>query len=309
MNTNNSAYEMRVDSMSTDNKRTMSRELRRQRSEEISKAIRYIILTVGAFIMIYPILWLIGGTFKDNSEIFTSISFIPSHIDFKAYADGWHTRTQYNFGKYYLNTFMYVIPKIFFTVASSTLVAYGFARFEFPFKKILFALFMSTLFLPQVVIRIPLYLMWKKFGLLDTYIPLIATSVFANEPFFVFMIIQFLRSTPTYLDEAATLDGCNSFQRLIFIILPVLKPTIVSCLIFQFIWSFNDFLGPLIYITSLAKYPVSLALKMSVDTSSGVVAWNQILAMSFIALLPAIILYFVAQKYFTEGIAASGVKG
>ena len=129
---------------------------------------------------------------------------------------------------------------------------------------------MATMFLPAVVTRIPLYLLWKNLGLLDTYVPLIAPTIFANEPFFVFMLIQFLRSIPTYLDEAATVDGCNSFEILIRILLPALKPAIVSCTIFQFIWSFNDFLGPLIYVTSLSKYPVALALKMSIDQSSGI---------------------------------------
>lgn len=282
---------------------------RRKRKLMLNMAIRYLLLSLVSIIMIYPILWLIGASFKTNNEIFTSLGFIPSKIDFTAYIEGWQTKTPYTFATFFKNTFSFVIPKIIFCVSSSTIVAYGFARFEFPCKKILFSLLMATMFLPAVVTRIPLYVMWKGFGVLDTYIPLIAPTVFANEPFFVFMLIQFLRSIPTYLDEAATIDGCNSFQTLIKVIVPALKPAIVSCVIFQFIWSFNDFLGPLIYVTSLEKYPVSLALKMSIDQSSGIVEWNQILAMSFIALLPAILLFFFAQRYFVEGITASGVKG
>nr|WP_296009892.1 carbohydrate ABC transporter permease [uncultured Blautia sp.] len=284
-------------------------ERRRRRNRTINTVFRYVVLIFVAIIMIYPILWLIGASFKTNNEIFTSLGFIPSKLDFTAYIEGWNTKTQYTFTTFFKNTFLIVIPKVLFCIASSVIVAYGFARFEFPMKKIFFSLLMATMFLPAVVTRIPLYIMWKGFGVLDTYIPLIAPTVFANEPFFVFMLIQFLRSVPTYLDEAATIDGCNSFQTLIRVILPTIKPAIISCVIFQFIWSFNDFLGPLIYVTSLEKYPVSLALKMSIDQSSGIVEWNQILAMSFIALLPAIILFFCAQKYFVEGIAASGVKG
>jgi len=269
----------------------------------------YGILTAVALVMIYPILWLVGATFKTNNEIFTTVGFIPKRIDFTPYIEGWKTRTQFTFTTFFLNTFQYVIPKILFCLISSTLVAYGFARFQFPFKKFLFSLLMATMFLPAVVTRIPLYLLWKNLGLLDTYVPLVAPTIFANEPFFVFMLIQFLRSIPTYLDEAATVDGCNSFEILIRILLPALKPAIVSCTIFQFIWSFNDFLGPLIYVTSLSKYPVALALKMSIDQSSGIVEWNQILAMSFLALLPALILFFAAQKYFVEGITSTGAKG
>ena len=272
-------------------------EIRRRRRLMVSAAVRYIVLSVVALVMIYPIIWLVGATFKSNNEIFTSISFIPKRIDFTPYIEGWKTRTKYTFTTFFLNTFKFVIPKIVFCLVSSTLVAYGFARFEFPFKKICFSLLMATMFLPAVVTRIPLYILWKQMGLLNTYVPLIAPTIFANEPFFVFMLIQFMRSIPTYLDEAATIDGCNSFQILI------------SCTIFQFVWSFNDFLGPLIYVTSLEKYPVALALKMSIDQSSGIVEWNQILAMSFLALLPALILFFSAQKYFVEGVTSTGVKG
>jgi oligogalacturonide transport system permease protein len=284
-------------------------ERRRRRRDLISAVIRYGILTAVALVMIYPILWLVGATFKTNNEIFTTVNFIPKRIDFTPYIEGWKTRTQFTFTTFFMNTFQYVIPKIVFCLVSSTLVAYGFARFQFPFKKFFFSLLMATMFLPAVVTRIPLYLLWKNLGLLDTYVPLIAPTLFANEPFFVFMLIQFLRSIPTYLDEAATVDGCNSFEILIRILLPALKPAIVSCTIFQFIWSFNDFLGPLIYVTSLSKYPVALALKMSIDQSSGIVEWNQILAMSFLALLPALILFFAAQKYFVEGITSTGAKG
>ncbi len=284
-------------------------ERRRHRRDSISSVVRYGILTAVALVMIYPILWLVGATFKTNNEIFTTVNFIPRRIDFTPYIEGWKTRTQFTFTTFFLNTFKYVIPKIIFCLVSSTLVAYGFARFQFPLKKFFFSLLMATMFLPAVVTRIPLYLLWKNLGLLDTYVPLIAPTVFANEPFFVFMLIQFLRSIPTYLDEAATVDGCNSFEILIRILLPALKPAIVSCTIFQFIWSFNDFLGPLIYVTSLSKYPVALALKMSIDQSSGIVEWNQILAMSFLALLPALILFFAAQKYFVEGITSTGAKG
>lgn len=284
-------------------------ETSRKRRHQISSIIRYIILTLVAIIMIYPILWLIGSSFKSNAEIFTEISFIPSSIDFTPYIEGWQTRTEYTFTTYFINTFEIVVPKIIFCLVSSTLTAYGFARFDFKFKKVFFALLMATMFLPAVVTRIPLYIFWRNLGMLDTYIPLIAPTVFAQEPFFVFMLIQFLRSLPRDLDEAATIDGCGSFGILWRILLPSLKPALISCIIFQFVWSFNDFLGPLIYISSVAKYPVALALKMSIDTSSGVVAWNQIMAMSLISLLPALILFFSAQKYFVEGVTSSGIKG
>lgn len=283
-------------------------ENRKLQNQKLSAIMRYVVLTLVAVVMLYPIIWLVGASFKENNEIFTSIGFIPKRLDFQAYIDGWNTKGDYTFTLYFINTFKYVVPKIVFTLLSATITAYGFARFEFPFKKTMFSLLMATMFLPQVVTRIPLYLFWKNLGMLDTYIPLIANSVFAQEPFFVFMMIQFLRSIPRDLDEAATIDGCGEFGILWRILVPALKPALISCVIFQFVWSFSDFLGPLIYITSQDKFPVSLALKLNIDPSTNT-PWNQVFAMSLISLLPAIILFFSAQKYFVDGVTSSGIKG
>ncbi|MBP2070998.1 carbohydrate ABC transporter permease [Thermoanaerobacterium butyriciformans] len=137
------------------NKEYRKRELRKK----INLSLRYIILTIGALIMIYPIIWLIGASFKTNSEIFTSIGFIPKKIDFTPYVKGWITGTQYTFSTYFINTFKYVIPKVIFTVISSVVTAYGFARFNFPFKKPLFGILIATMFLPQIVTLIPMYLL------------------------------------------------------------------------------------------------------------------------------------------------------
>lgn len=275
----------------------------------INSAVRYILLTLVGFLMLYPILWLIGASFKSNAEIFTSIGFWPSSFDFTSYIKGWETGTEFTFATYFANTFKIVIPKVIFTAISCTLTAYAFARFEFPAKKILFGILISTLFLPAVVTRIPLYLLWKQLGFLDSYVPLVANTVFAQEPFFVFMLVQFLRSIPRDFDEAATIDGCNSFQVLTKILLPILRPAIVNVCLFQFIWSMNDFLGPLIYVSSVEKYPVAIALKMAMDASAGVTPWNQIIAMSLIGLLPSIVLFFAASKQFVDGMSAGGIKG
>lgn len=278
-------------------------------NEKVSKVMRYLILILGAFIMLYPILWLVGATFKTNNEIFTEIDFIPNTIDFSPYIEGWRTSTEYTFGTYFANTFKILIPKTIGTLVSATLTAYGFARFDFPFKRILFLLLISTLFLPEVVTRIPQYILFRELDFLNTYVPLIAPDALAQNAFFVFMMVQFLRSIPDDLDEAAYIDGANSFEVLWRILLPSMKPVLINTVIFQFIWTFNDFLGPLIYITSVDKYPVSLALQMSVDATSGAVQYNQIFAMSVISLLPAIILFFALQKYFIGGDISSGLKG
>ncbi|MGX7131607.1 carbohydrate ABC transporter permease [Enterococcus songbeiensis] len=271
--------------------------------------IRYVLLTLVAFLMLYPILWLIGASFKSNSDIFSSIGFWPKSFSLEPYIKGWQTGTEFTFTTFFVNTFEIVVPKVIFTVVSCSITAYGFARFDFPLKKQLFAILIATLFLPGVVTRIPLYLLWKQVNLLDTYIPLIANTLFAQEAFFVFMLVQFMRSIPREFDEAATMDGCNSFQVLTKILLPIMKPSLVTVALFQFLWSINDFLSPLIYISSVEKYPISIALKMAMDTSGGVTPWNQIIAMSIIGLLPSIILFFIGSKQFVDGMSAGGIKG
>ncbi|AEH50491.1 carbohydrate ABC transporter permease [Pseudothermotoga thermarum] len=281
---------------------------RLKRRKILDLTLRYTILTLGAFIMIYPMLWLFGASFKTNAEIFTSIWFVPPRFDFSVYAQAWKTGTQYTLGHYFLNTFRFVLPRVIFTVISSVIVAYGFARFNFPLKKFLFGLMISTMFLPWVVRIIPMYLFWRNLGLLDTFVPLYAHTIFANEAFFVFMLIQFFRTLPKELDEAAVIDGCNSFQVLIKILLPNIKPAVISVGLFQFMWSMNDFLGPLIYISSVEKYPIQIALRMAIDATAGV-EWNVIIAMSLIALMPSIIIFFAAQKYFVRGVATTGLKG
>lgn len=140
-----------------------------------------------------------------------------------------------------INTYKMVLPKVIGTVISSVITAYGFSRFDFVGKKMLFAILMSTLFLPQVVLNVPQFLMFTNWGWVDTYKPLVIPAFFANEAYFIFMLVQFMRSLSKEMEEAAELDGCNSFQRLLYIVEPVVKPAIVSCALFQFMWSSNDF--------------------------------------------------------------------
>lgn len=285
-------------------------EIKKKSSVTTGAIVRYVVLTVVAFFMLYPILWLIGSSFKENnSQIFTSISFIPTSLDFTPYIEGWMTNTEYTFTTYFINTFKIVIPRIVFVTISSAITAYGFSRFDFPGKKILFSLLISTLFLPGVVTQVPMYLLWSKLGFLDTYVPLVAATLFAQNTFYVFMLIQFMRAIPLDLDEVALIDGCGPIKRFYYVILPLVRPSLIAIALFEFMGAIGDFMGPLIYISSVDKYPISLALKMAVDTTSSSANWNQILAMSIVSLLPSLIVFFSAQKYFIEGISTSGMKG
>ncbi|TNM63644.1 carbohydrate ABC transporter permease [Aliirhizobium smilacinae] len=286
--------------------------LRTQRKERISLALRYLILGGVGLLMLYPLFWLLGASFKSNQEIFTTIWFLPRDLtrllDFSAYYNGWMTRTEYTFATYFLNSFLIVIPRVIVTLISCTLVAYSFARFEYPGRKFLFSIMIGTMLLPPIVLRVPQYLMFKELGMIDSYWPLILPSAFAVDTFFTFLVVQFLRGTPRDMEEAAIIDGCNALQLLWHIVVPLLKPALISVALFQFIWTMNDFIGPLIYISTVEKYPVSLALKMSMDVS-GEVEWANIIAISIVALLPSLTVFFLAQRYFIEGATSSGIKG
>ena len=279
-----------------------------RRNHVVSLAVRYLLLSVVGFIMLYPLIWLIGASFKTNAEIFSSPGFIPRNPTFQGYIEGWKTSTAYTFATFFWNTFLIIAPKVIGTAISCTAVAYGFARFDFPGKKILFASLIATLLLPNVVTRIPQYLLFRDIGWLDTFLPLWVPSALAGDAFFVFMLVQFLRAIPRDMEEAARVDGASTWQTLIFVVVPLLTPALISVCLFQFMWSMNDFLGPLIYISSVDKYPVSLALKLSIDATEAF-EWNRILAMSVLALTPSLVVFFIAQKYFIEGISAGGVKG
>lgn len=278
------------------------------RKERLNSIIRYTLLFTVGILMLYPLIWLIGASFKSNAEIFTEVGFWPSSFDFTPYIKGWKTSTEYTFTRYFMNSFLIVIPRIIVTVISCVLVAYAFARFDFFGKKILFGIMVATMMLPQIVLRIPQYIMFQQFDMIDSYLPLILPSAFATDTFFVFMLVQFLRGIPRDMEEAAQMDGCNSLQMLWYIIVPLLKPAIISVIVFQFIWTMNDFIGPLIYLSSVEKYPVSLALKLSIGATEEV-EWASVIAISVLALVPSVVVFFAAQKHFVDGVASTGLKG
>ena len=247
------------------------------------------------------------GTFKSNEEIFGSTKLLPESFSLVNYIEGW-TGTAMSYTKYFANTALMVIPTTLLTVASSAFVAYGFARFRFPGKKILFGVLVATLMLPNSVLIVPRYLLYNQFGWLDSYMPFYVQALFACNSFFVYQIVQFMRGLPKDLDESAYIDGCGTFRVFWQILLPLMKPAIFSAGLFQFMWTYNDYFNPLIYLNSTNKYVISLALRSTLDAES-VVVWGKVLAMAFVAVIPLVILFFAAQKYFVEGIATSGMKG
>ena len=281
-------------------------------ANKIGKFLQYFVLIAVGIIMIYPLIWMIGATFKNNAEVFSGIGFIPMHPTL----EGYKAAVTQNYGgniniwRAFINTYSYVIPKVIFTVISSVVAAYGFSRFKFKGRDLMFSIMISTLFLPQVVLNVPQYLMYNTFGWIDSpwYLPLWVPTLFATETYFVYQLVQFMRSIPHDLDEAAAIDGCGPVKTLYKIICPMLSPSLVACGLFQFMWSCNDFMGPLLYVSTPRKYPMSIFVKLSMDADNGF-SWNRILALSLISIIPQLIVFFAAQDSFIDGIAAGSVKG
>lgn len=269
----------------------------------------YLLMTAITAVMIYPLLWLLGASFKSNSEIFSSVWFIPDSIDFNIWRSAWKTVTPYTMGHYFVNTFSIIIPKTIFAVASSIVVAYGFSRFDFPLKRLFSALLVIGMLMPAIVKIMPMFLLWRNIGFLDTYIPLVFPALLAEEGMFVFILIRFFDSIPREFDEAARIDGCGALRTLFFVLLPCIKPAVASIAVFTFLWTMNDFLNPLIIIQSVEKYPLSLALRLSVDSTGQSYEQCKMIAVSVIGLIPSITVFAIAQKKFVSGITAGGLSG
>ncbi|MCR8634176.1 MULTISPECIES: carbohydrate ABC transporter permease [Paenibacillus] len=261
-----------------------------------------------ALVMLYPILWLAASSLKPNSEIFsTAYSLIPSRLEFNNYVTGWKGFAGNTFGTFFKNSFIIVILSTIGAVASSALVAYGLARIPFKGKGFWFGCVMMTMMLPHDVTIIPQYVMFAKLGWLSSFKPIIIPSFFGY-PFFIFLIMQFIRTIPHEMDEAAKIDGCNKYSIFFRIIVPLIVPSLVTSTIFSFYWKWDDFINPLLYLSKPSLYPVSLALKLFLDGDS-LNNWGGMFAMSTASLLPIIIVFFIFQKFIVEGISTSGLKG
>ena len=268
----------------------------------------YLIIAVIGLVLLYPIIWMFFSTFKSNEDIFGSTRLLPSVWHFENYVEGWKGSSRLTYTTFFINTFKLVVPTTLLTVASACLAAYAFARFDFPCKGLLFTVLIGLMMLPGAVVIIPRYLLYNQFHWIDTYMPFYIPALLCCNSFFPYMLIQFLRGIPKELDESAYIDGCSTFRTLVSILLPLMKPALFSAGLFQFLWTYNDYFNSLIFISSQKMYPISLALRMSLDSES-VVNWGKVMAMAFVAVMPVMVLFFAAQKYFVEGIATSGLKG
>jgi oligogalacturonide transport system permease protein len=273
-----------------------------------------------AFFMLYPLIWMFGASFHDG--IMDSFSFIPQNFTWLGWqnafkAPGWGSAEGYSLLRALWNTMQYVIPQVLFMTFSTLLVAFVVARMRFKGKKLVFALIIGTLLMPATIFRIPLFVFWTQepMSLLwrgstlpfMPYFPLWAGALFAVNSFSIFMYIQFFRSIPRDLDEAAYMDGANKFQLLLYVLMPILKPIIITVALLIFIASYNDYQGPLIYRGESSTYPLSLVLPMLGKDSTNTYA--HVFTRSIIGVSLPIILFFIAQRYFVGQDTDTAIKG
>ncbi len=260
-----------------------------------------------SFLMLYPLLWMVSGSVRPADELFGGeTSLIPSQVTLQAYKTGWFG-LQVSFGTFFFNSLAISVLATIGNVMAASLTAYAFARLEFFGKNFWFALMLGTLMLPYHVTLIPQYVLFLKLDWVNTWLPLVVPKYFAVDAFFIFLMVQFFRGLPRELDEAAMMDGCSPWRIYWKIVLPLSLPVLATAAIFSFIWTWEDFFGPLIYLGDIHTYTVQLGLRSLID-SSGTSDWSGLFAMSVLSLVPIFLIFLFFQRLLIEGIATTGMK-
>ncbi|MFB9377958.1 carbohydrate ABC transporter permease [Kineococcus gynurae] len=269
--------------------------------------LKHVLLIVATIAMLYPVLWMLKSSITPENEIMSSFSIIPGSVTLDNYVQGWASGVGGGIPVYIVNSLLVVVGCVIGNLVSCSLAAYAFARLDFRFKNLTFALMLAGIMLPYHVVAIPQYVEFASLGLVGTYWPLILPKLLATDSFFVFLMVQFLRGIPRQLDEAAAIDGAGVFRTFFWIILPLMRPALITTTIFTFIWNWNDFFSPLIYLTDPGMYTLPLGLNSLVSTESGS-GLGPLLAMSVVSLIPIALFFFFTQKYIVQGIATTGIK-
>jgi multiple sugar transport system permease protein len=268
---------------------------------------RYAALTAAAFVMLYPLLWMLGSSFKPENLIFSEPSPIPQVWDWGNYISGW-TALRVSFTTFYLNSFTVAGLAVVGNLMACSLTAFAFARLSFRFKWLWFALMMGTLMLPYHVTLVPQYILFLNLGWVNTFLPLVVPRFLAVDAFFIFLMVQFFRGIPREIDEAAIMDGCGPWRIYWRIMLPLSMPVLATAAIFSFIWTYDDFLGPLIYLNDMRQYTVPLALRAFIDSSGGESLYGELFAMSTLSLVPVFFVFLAFQKLIIRGVALGALK-
>ena len=271
-----------------------------------AQVLRYVALTLLAFLFVTPLIWMFSTSFKTTGQAYHfPPEFIPSPLTFDSYTNLWTGSIPFN--EFYLNTTVIVIFSEIGTLFSCTLAAYAFARLRWWGRNIWFGVLLATMMLPFQVIMIPVYIIFRSLGWLDSWLPLIIPTFLGN-PFYIFLLRQFFLGLPRDLEDAARVDGAGSLRILWQIFIPLSKPVLLTVVMFTFVSAWNDFLGPLLYLTSIDKMTVSVGLSMFIGRQ-GATNWPNLMAGATLALLPIVVMFLLFQKYFVKGIALTGLKG
>jgi multiple sugar transport system permease protein len=277
-----------------------------RRSQRSTRVFIYLILIAAAIVCVFPFLWMISTSFKTMSEVYRMPpTFIPHNPTLANYSDGW---AYADFTAFTRNTILVAVTATIGTVISSSFVAYGFARFKSRLSGFLTTVLLGTMMLPPQVTLIPQYLLFNKFGWIDTYWPLIVPGWLGGGAFNIFLFMQFFKTLPKELDESATIDGANSFQIYTRIMLPAVKPVMLAVTVMSLVYHWKDFFLPLVYLNSMKKYTISIGLQFF-QSAYGNVKIGMMMAVSLLTLLPVLVIFVFAQRYFIQGIKLSGLKG
>lgn len=278
----------------------------RKRNERLQAIVTHAALLVGGVIVLIPLAWMLSTSLKAPHQItkFPPV-WIPNPVVFENYIRA-VTIFPVPFWVFIRNSLFLSLANVVGSVISNSIVAFAFARLRFRGSRILFLVALSTMMLPQQVTMIPLFILFSKLGWVNTYKPLIVPQFFCNA-YFIFLMRQFYATIPRELDDAAKIDGCSTLGLFFRIMLPLAKPAIGIMAIFEFSGSWNWFLWPLIYLSKMETFPLAIALQQ-LRAAHGVL-WSELMVVSFIAMLPPLVLFFIAQKAYIQGIVITGVKG
>jgi multiple sugar transport system permease protein len=270
----------------------------------IHSSLTLVVLIIGALIASLPLYWLIRSSLMTLGEIFIFPPLLwPEVMRWSNYLDA---VTVVNFPLYFKNTMTIMIPVLFGTLLTSSMVGYGFARLRFPLKRLWFTLILSSLMLPYAVSMLPTFLLWAQLGAINTFYPLIVPIWFGGGAFNIFLLRQFFLTIPRELEDAAIIDGASYFQIYARIMAPLIKPALIVVGLFTFLNVWNDFLNPLIYLNEEKKYTLALGLMQFQGTYS--TDWNLLMAGATIVVIPPVIVFIFGQKYFIEGVTMTGLK-
>ncbi len=275
----------------------------------IRHTLTHLFVIILGLAMLYPIIWMIVSSFKPNNMIFSDTGLIPKVVTFQNYISGWKGYAGTTFGRFFANSLVMCAVAVTGNLIACTMAAYAFARLKFVGRGFWFAVMMITLMLPGHVTIVPRYILFNTFGWVGTYLPIIVPKFLATDAFFVFLLVQFIRSLPKELDEAAIIDGCSKFGVFFRIIVPLATPALVTTALFTFLWTWDDFFNQLLYLTRPEIFTVSRALRTFVGDAGAVSNWGGALAMATLSMVPPFILFFSLQKYFVQGISTTGIKG